>query len=609
MPFREPKFIGSRTTIQIVQFPVEDRKRFNLVYDNTTSEFRMYAVDAEAYPSVLIAGGGGGGSGSPGDDIQAVGITNQPGTHDSLYARDDHVHAGVTEQDILGGGDEEKPFDYHEFGLGLGIGYIGSSSTGAPSQRCMGISKLGYAIYLHFEGPIDGGELFFFVQNLTNQYVNGHEKYDTRRIPIFLDDGGTPVNDFCFVIEQGVNGAEMGHVVYVSDDGNVYDAYFLITDLITAIETPDEIVITAERVNRNDAGEEGGECYCVSASAQPYLQYGPGIVVTWIQAIDPATPKVRSNFYDSSVGAGVRYNVGLGSHYQELIVSIEVIGEIEMEAESQTVECCNEYCHCSYVCQPSGLIYYARMNRTGISTVPGYWDNIPFQAVNQYGDMIDFISGGSPSMVIFDGDVDESITTHQKFVGITMKDSNDELLKFFLFTTDFVDGIPTHYSESHRVEVANYMKGANNARDEYQLGISKITYKTGQEKPIFYIYNVRQITLAVEGLEYSNFELIYLQMHDEAALLGVDDDWNTVFLWTTTLSYYRFGPMVHYSYNWYNREWKTEASSGQLGKAYYPLNTYRKSLINATEGQGMLILAMPFQLLMKDIPKYTLGRL
>ena len=97
-------------------------------------------------------------------------------------------------------------------------------------------------------------------------------------------------------------------------------------------------------------------------------------------------------------------------------------------------------------------------------------------------------------------------------------------------------------------------------------------------------------------------------MHDEETLFGVDDDWNTIFLWTTTLSYARFGPMTHYSHNWYNREWKEEAISGQLGKAYYPLNTYRKSLINIVDSEGLTIQAMPFQFLMKDIPKYILGK-
>jgi hypothetical protein len=521
---------------------------------------------------------------------------------------------------LIGGGYDEKAFDYHEFGLGFGIGYtenqvIATSSTGTPGARCVGISQLGYAIYLSFQGPIDGGSLYLFVQNLTNQYVNGHEKYDTRRILLTLGPEGreqVAINDFCLCIEQGLE-VETGHVIYVSTDGNVYDSSFSVPALITAIETPDvPFVLPATRVNHTHPNGEGedGECYNVSASAQPHLIKGPGCVVTWIQQVGAQEfhlEAVWSNFYDPSVAAGSNYNPAI-TGYTELIASILMIGEVLMEAETQTVECCDEYCHCSYACQPSGLTYYSRMSRTGISSVPGYWDNTPFQAIQQYGDMINFNSGGSPSMVVFDGDVDESLTTHQKFIGITMKDSNDSLLKFFLFTTDFVNGIPTHYSESHVVEVDNYLQGANNTRDEYQLGISKIDYTTGQEKPIFYIYNVRQITLQIEGLEYSNFELIYLQMHDEAALFGVDDDWNSVFLWTTTASYVRFGPMVHYSHNWYNREWKEEATSGQLGKAYYPLNTYRKSLINAANPEGMIIQAMPFQFLMKDIPKYTLGK-
>jgi len=100
MPFRAPQFIGSRTTLQIVRFPVEDRKQYNLVYDNTTSELRMYAVDAEAYPSKLVASIGA----DPGNDIQPVGPLNDPGSHDGLFARDDHVHGGLTSGSIIHGG-------------------------------------------------------------------------------------------------------------------------------------------------------------------------------------------------------------------------------------------------------------------------------------------------------------------------------------------------------------------------------------------------------------------------------------------------------------------------------------------------------------------------
>lgn len=54
MPSSESRWLGSRTTAQILVLPVEDRKRYNTVYDRTTLQLRMFAVDAEAYPSVVI---------------------------------------------------------------------------------------------------------------------------------------------------------------------------------------------------------------------------------------------------------------------------------------------------------------------------------------------------------------------------------------------------------------------------------------------------------------------------------------------------------------------------------------------------------------------------
>lgn len=59
MAFRTGAFLGNKTTVQIVNLPVEQRKIGNYVYDLTTGEFRLYAVDAEAYPSILVGGGGG----------------------------------------------------------------------------------------------------------------------------------------------------------------------------------------------------------------------------------------------------------------------------------------------------------------------------------------------------------------------------------------------------------------------------------------------------------------------------------------------------------------------------------------------------------------------
>jgi len=58
MVFRVSQFLGSQTTAQIVLLPVEQRKRFNFVYDSTFAELRMYAVNAEAYPSVVIGTAG-----------------------------------------------------------------------------------------------------------------------------------------------------------------------------------------------------------------------------------------------------------------------------------------------------------------------------------------------------------------------------------------------------------------------------------------------------------------------------------------------------------------------------------------------------------------------
>ena len=53
------KFLGNLTTAQINLLPLEVRKRSNQVYDSTAGELRMYGVDSEAYPSILLGSSSG----------------------------------------------------------------------------------------------------------------------------------------------------------------------------------------------------------------------------------------------------------------------------------------------------------------------------------------------------------------------------------------------------------------------------------------------------------------------------------------------------------------------------------------------------------------------
>jgi len=247
MPFREPKFIGSRTTLQIVRLAIEQRKTFNLIYDNTVSEFRMYAVDGEAYPSVLIAGGGGG---WPGDDIQSVGFANDPGTHDTLYARDDHIHAGLGDmvEKMWGPGNYH---DLHSMPSGYDVNMPLAHSSRFPSQRCIAYFLDSTYILWHDGITPNGTQPALYITR--EETITGRVSIFKLSMEDFDHQALVPnVEDFCMTVD--VSG--FLHIVFTASDGGedndnaLFDGIVNVSAFVNGETSPvpTDITVTCEWV-------------------------------------------------------------------------------------------------------------------------------------------------------------------------------------------------------------------------------------------------------------------------------------------------------------------------------------------------------------------------
>jgi len=594
MPFREPKFIGSRTTIQIVQFPVEDRKRFNLVYDNTTSEFRMYAVDAEAYPSVLIAGPGTpqstdiNTSGFP--TLGPIDIIDGPGIS---WAR---PAPGQIQATAALSGESEKPWNYHDlhnFPVKDNNRDI-FPNNGSPSQRCItkGIDGRIYVIWsdgAHSEDFGDVQHLYLTVYS-ANTVTGG---WDTAIYQLTLahnEDLGQILkplnNDFCLCVDSGLAGAEMLHILFISEDNgdppatNVYDAYVRTSTIgpprsadITPMELGAELV--------NQAVDAEYPCSMVAASYQAGLSAGPGIVVVWVQSDDVlGVPAVRSNIYDPTQAAYSRYNTTL-TPYTVCVVSDPAAADVK----NPSIECTANGCHCVYlyIDDGSGYPLYSSLKSTGVETTAGAWDNVMLivnGSIDSFsGRPLEDDGGLYTTMVVI---TDNSPAVAQDVIIMATRgidDADGDAIMVYTFSADIAVLPAPTLILADQSDVYDYSKPSQDDDDGFQMGITAVTYSSaipGSVIPEVLIYKV--MNTPVEATCVKDFALLHRSYNTLGQELNpfyhVPIECSIGDLVGTGQSppagNIRFHPTVHFSNMYMQGGWNIVP-----GKPWFPYNVYR----------------------------------
>jgi hypothetical protein len=579
----------------------------------------MYAVDAEAYPSVLIAGPGVpqstdvNTSGFP--TIGPIDLIDGPGVS---WAR---PAPGQFQASVSVSGEKEKPWNYHDlhnFPVTNGTRTI-YPHNGSPSQRCITKGADGRVYVLWSDGAFsddfgDVQSLYLTVYN-ANTSTGGWDTVTYMMLLCHNDDIGQRLlplnNDFCLCMDAGVQGAEALHILFISEDNgdpeatNVYDAYVL-TSAIGPPRAADITPMTLGAELVNQVVDPTLACSQVAAAYQASLSAGPGIVVVWVQAdLDLGTPTVRSNIYDPTQVAFSRYNTTL-TPYHECIVSDPVAGDVQ----SPSIECTSNGCHCVYLYIEGGSGYplYSNLKPTGLETVPDVWDNVMLIINGSIDNFTDhpLTDGGlyTTMVVIYDsraGVMQDVIIMATRGTG-----SDDGAIMVYTFSVDIaVLPVPT-VALGDISDVFDNSKPSQEDYHGFQLGITAILYSglPGAVIPEVLIY--KEMSTPIESAFMKDFALLHRSYNTLGQQLNpfyhVPIECSIGDLVATGQSppedNIRFHPTVHFSNLYMQGGWNTTPSD-----PWFPYNVYR----HLRMGVGAQTSVIPYDVLMiNQKPLYRL---
>lgn len=513
------------------------------------------------------------------------------------------------------GGEAEKPWNYHDL-----HNFLVSDNNrdvachnGSPSQRCITQGADGRVYILWNDNAIsdDFGPMPSLY--LTIYYANkATGAWDTITYQLVMQ-WGDPLevlkpepNDFCLVMDAGLGGMEMLHILFISQimagPKNVYDAYYPTAMIGRPPSTQiTQITLIPEAVNQNI--DPISPCSQVAGAYQAFLSAGPGIVVVWVQ-MDDGTNRVKSNIYDPTQAVFQRYLVG-ATAYQECMVNDPDATDVA----SPSIECTNNGCHCCYLLDIRGWHpFYSNLKPTGIETVPNVWDNIMLIAngpIEDYSNLGMTNALYTTMVVLFDSQ--PAINQDVIILATRENDGNQYPIHVYTFTMDIPNAAPTSVL-ADKPDVYDESKPKNDQTHGFQLGLTYIQYSglVAEVVPEVLIYkemmNVRDLTFIKD----------FVLLHRPYNTLGRDD----------TEPFYhvplecsigdligavaqppdggiRFHPTVHFSNMYMQGGWNTVVDA-----PWFPYNVYR----HLRMGIFFQSSVYPFDVMMiNQKPPYVMG--
>lgn len=530
----------------------------------------------------------------------------------------------------IGGGDQEKPWDYHDI-TEITRGSFGASykgNNGYPNQRCMTLLQDGRLLILWHDGSTvlpGAGNLFLTVVHQEDYSRKYHEYTYSLNIQTYNEQPLQPnTGDMCIVAEQGEEDGEMIHIVFTAEDptaigvDSVYDAYFPTTSLPYAQPVViGTLSLSAERIN-NTVGP--APCMHPSVAAAPGLTKGPGVVVVYTHdQTGGGITQIISDFYDPTQLAGQRY-FNLLTGYSECIVSdLATIG-----ADWATVETdpANANYHCCYTAA-DGIggthLYYSNTSAGGPPAIQLQWDNVLLMTqpvdglgTHPFGTLLE----RAPSMVIIQGD---SLDPPQPVIIVGIEDflTQTEIM-CYTFTEDIATLYPLpSFMTEDICDILDPTKASNGPTlgGNYQIGISNLAVS---ENPIIYVYKE-----ALANDDYApNSTDFFLMYKDFSQLRNVvpgpapplTDPFNNVPLEMNVslmdlhlgpeFGLYNYTPKVHFNAIYI----QGPLMNPDTRPSYFPINSFKRvASVGVWDGDAAYDMRPTTVMTLKDIPLYIIG--